>query len=220
MTRAESTHEWGGVPEALTREMTRQLDSWRSLLPKVMQWSDEGPFEFQDAELSSPQGVSTLFTQGESSSSAGHGRSMDMLTAQLRTRYYYARYLLYRPYVYKALHYPEHMTSADAKFCAIALSSMCFWPSLMAPPKSTKRLVPHLYAWTQNFLGILLIFNAIRSNEYIRRICHERVGDERVQDTVTSMLEWMRDAKQLDGTAEWGWKIVAPMFPADDLLSE
>ena len=139
-----------------------------------------------------------------------------MLTAQLRTRYYYARYLLYRPYVYKALHHPKQMSAEDDDYCVVALFSMYLWPSLMAPPKSKKRLVPHLFAWTQNYLGMLLIFKVMQTSNYTLQMCRERVGAGRIQETVSLMLEWMRDAQQVDGTAEWGWKIVEPLFAQDD----
>ena len=181
-----------------------------------MQWQDSEPFDFLGTDSTISQRSSTHFSQTGSRSPIDHGKNIDILTAQLRTRYYYARYLLYRPYVYKALHHPKQMSAEDDDYCAVALFSMCLWPSLMAPPKSKKRLIPHLYAWTQNYLGMLLIFRAMQTNNYTWRICRDRVGDERVQETVSLMLEWMRDAQQVDGTAEWGWKIVEPLFAQDD----
>ena len=86
----------------------------------------------------------------------------------------------------------------------------------MAPPKLKKRLVPHLYTWTQNYLGMLLIFKAMYVSNYTLRICRERVGDERIRETVSLMLDWIRDTQQVDGTAEWGWKIVEPLFAHDE----
>lgn len=181
-----------------------------------MQWKDEEAFGFPDTELATSQASSPrLFSQSENTDLTGPERSIDMLTAQLRTRYYYTRYILYRPYIFKALHHPKMMSQDDDDLCADALYSMCLWPALLEPPKLKKRLIPHLYAWTQNYFGMLLIFHAVRNNDYTRQICNERVGEERIQDTVALMLDWMRDAKQLDGTAEWGWKIVEPLFSGD-----
>jgi hypothetical protein len=181
-----------------------------------MQWEDSEPFNFPDDGSTVSQTSSTFGSQTESTKTAGYETNIDMLTAQLRTRYYYARYLLYRPYVYKALHHPKQMSTEDGEYCAAALSSMCLWPYLMAPPKSKKRLVPHPYAWTQNYLGMLLIFKAMQASNYTLQICRDRIGNERIQETVSLMLEWLRDAQQLDGTAEWGWKIVEPLFAQDD----
>jgi hypothetical protein len=114
--------------------------------------------------------------------------------------------------VYKALHFQGLMSETDAKYCALAIDSMCLLPSLMAPPKAKKRLVPHLYAWTHNSLGMLLIFKAIQRSDFLKRICEEQVSSERVQETIALMLDWMRDVKQVDGTAEWGWSIMEQIF--------
>ena len=45
----------------------------------------------------------------------------DVQVAVLRTRYYYAKYVVYRPFVYKALHFPEQMTQEDAQGVAECL---------------------------------------------------------------------------------------------------
>lgn len=181
-----------------------------------MQWQDSEPFGFEDTGSAISQSTSTSFSRSEGASPAGHGKNIDMLTAQLRTRYYYARYLLYRPYVYKALHHPKQMSAEDDDNCAVAVYSMCLWPSLMSPPKSKKRLVPHLFAWTQNYLGMLLIFRAMQSSNYTLQLCRNGVGYERIQETISLMLEWMRDVQQVDGTAEWGLKILEPLFAQND----
>jgi hypothetical protein len=45
----------------------------------------------------------------------------DIQVALLRTRYYQAKYMIYRPFVYKALHFPEQMTQEDAEGAAECL---------------------------------------------------------------------------------------------------
>jgi hypothetical protein len=47
--------------------------------------------------------------------------TFDIQAALLRTRYYYAKYRLYRPFVYKTLHLPEQMTQEDAEGVADCL---------------------------------------------------------------------------------------------------
>ena len=59
---------------------------------------------------------------------------------------------------------------------------------------------------------MLLIFHAIRRHDFLRWICNEKVDFERVQETVILMMDWIRDAKQVDGTGEWGLKMVEPLF--------
>ena len=141
-----------------------------------------------------------------------HKYNLDVVTAQLRTRFYYARFMLYRPFVYKALHFPELMTVDDATCCGLAIKSACAWPMAMAPTKDKKRLVPHLFAWTQNFMGILLILRMTYENDILRQICDDQVNRDDIQKTAALMLDWIRDVKQVDGIAEWNWKILEPLF--------
>lgn len=65
-----------------------------------------------------------------------HAAAADIQVAILRTRYYYVRYLVHRPYLYKALHHPESMTHEDAEGVAIALKSIRKQPSRGAPRNS------------------------------------------------------------------------------------
>ncbi len=142
----------------------------------------------------------------------GHKYNLDVVNAQLRTRFYYARFMMYRPFVYKALHFPELMTADDASCCALAIKSACLWPIAMAPPKNKKRLVPHLFAWTQNFMGILLILRMTTENECLRRICESQVNQEDIRKTVSLMLEWIQDVKQMCGVADWSWRVLEPLY--------
>lgn len=120
--------------------------------------------------------------------------------------------MIYRPFVYKALHFPELMTPEDANYCALAIQSACLWPLAMAPPKNKKRLVPHLFAWTQNFLGILLILRLTTESACLQQICDERVNREDMEQSAQLMLDWLRDMRQVDGIAEWGWRILEPLY--------
>jgi hypothetical protein len=45
----------------------------------------------------------------------------DIQVALLRTRYYQAKYMVYRPLVYKALHLPEQITRGDTEGVAECL---------------------------------------------------------------------------------------------------
>lgn len=214
-TRAESVDNYGGVPTLLIRELSRQLTSWRSLLPPALQWMDDDRFTFLNAtSIGRPNSVPLFMSEGNADP-IGYENIIDILTAHLRTRYYYARYILYRPLIYKALHFPELMSASEAGYCGLAMSSMCLWPSLMAPPRAKKRLVPHLFAWTQNFLGMLLIFKTVEGSDYLRQICEQNTLQERIKETAALMLDWIEDVKQVDGTAEWSWTIMERLFPGD-----
>lgn len=210
--QAESADDYGGPPVTVIREMSRQLESWRSLLPRPLQWQDHDKLDFPNNDTTGRRPNETLFAPDQGPVPIGHKFNLDLVTAQLRTRFYYARFVMYRPFVYKALHFPELMTEDDCNCCALAIKSTLLWPIAMAPPKNKKRLVPHLFAWTQNFLGILLILRMTMENECLKQICEEHVDQEEIKRTVSLMLEWVRDVRQLDGIAEWSWKILAPLY--------
>lgn len=203
---------FGGPSVHVVRELARQLDSWRSLLPRPLQWLDSDMFDFPNLDPTSRRPNEPLFSPDRGSVPIGHKYNLDVVIAQLRTRFCYARFMLYRPFVYKALHFPELMTADDANCCALAIQSCCLWPISMAPPKNKKRLVPHLFTWTHNFMGMLLILRMTQENGLLRQICEEQINPEDMKHTATLMLEWIRDAKQVDGVADWGWRILEPMF--------
>lgn len=197
----------------VVREMVRQLDSWRALLPRPLQWSDAEKFNFPSLDPNSRQPSEPLFSVDQGTVPIGHKYNLDVVTAQLRTRFYYARFMMYRPFVYKALHFPELMTTEDVNCCALAIKSACLWPLAMAPPKHKKRLCPHLFAWTQNFLGILLILWMTVENECLKKICDEHLDRADIEATAGLMLEWIKDVKQMDGIAAWSWKLLENIAP-------
>ncbi|KAH0238909.1 hypothetical protein KCV00_g10436, partial [Aureobasidium melanogenum] len=43
---AELSEDYGGPPVHVIKELARQLESWRSLLPRPLQWSDNDKTEF------------------------------------------------------------------------------------------------------------------------------------------------------------------------------
>lgn len=210
--QSESTDEYHGPPVTVIREMARQLESWRSLLPRPLQWQDSDKLDFPNLDPSARRPNGALFSPDQGPVPIGHKYNLDVVTAQLRTRFYYARFILYRPFVYKALHFPELMTSDDASCCALAIKSTFFWPVCMSPPKNKKRLVPHLFAWTQNLMSILLILRMTTESDCLKRICDENVDRDEIQQAVSLMLEWMADIRQIDGIADWSWKLIEPLY--------
>jgi hypothetical protein len=55
--------------------------------------------------------------------------------------------MIYRPFIWRALHMCEAMTEEDEDCCAMAIRSAIMWPVTMSPPRSKKRLVPHHFTW-------------------------------------------------------------------------
>ncbi|OCL05195.1 hypothetical protein AOQ84DRAFT_299382 [Glonium stellatum] len=212
---AESPDEHGSPPTTVINELARQLESWRALLPPSLQWSDTDRFAYPSANsLYTRRPSVPLFTLAEEQvpSEQSTGAILDILTAQLRSRYYYARFMIYRPFVFKALHYPEHMSPEDRQLAGCCLQAALLWPIAMAPCKDRKRLVPVLFAWTQNFLGVLLILRMITINECMDQIAQTYLDANEIKDTVLILLDWMKDMKQVDGIAEWSWNILEQMY--------
>jgi hypothetical protein len=74
-----------------------------------------------NSPTSSAQSRLPLFTPDLDSEPALYPYVYDIQVALLRTRYYYAKYMVYRPFVYKALHFPERMMQEDAESVAECL---------------------------------------------------------------------------------------------------
>jgi len=199
------------------KELARQLESWRSLLPQPLQWSDQERHDFPNMNPMSRRPADALFAVDQGLVPINHRFNLDIVTGQLRTRFYYAKFMIHRPFVYKALHFPELMTADDAHYAALAIQSACLWPLSMAPPRNKKRLVPHLFTWTQNSVGILLLLRMSTINDCLRQICEDKVSRKEMEETTTLLLDWLRDVKQVDGIAEWSWRILEPLFSAHGL---
>lgn len=63
-------------------------------------------------------------------------------------------------------------------------------------------------------MGILLILRMTTENECLQRICESQVSHEDIQRTASLMLDWVRDVRQLDGIADWSWRILEPLYSA------
>jgi hypothetical protein len=46
----------------------------------------------------------------------------------------------------------------------------------------------------------------------LKRICEKQVDPSDLESTIVLMLDWIKDVKQVDGIAEWSWKIIEPLF--------
>ena len=104
----------------------------------MLQWPEDDPAAFPapqtvnprtfnepvDPSLSIPRPLhpgAQLFSTDLKSEPMHYRFVYDIQVAVLRTRYYYAKYVVYRPFVYKALHFPEQMTQEDAQGVAECL---------------------------------------------------------------------------------------------------
>lgn len=216
------------------RQLASHLDQWRGMLPAHLRWSEDQPAEFSNPmqsnykqamfpptatpvpSVSSPTGF--MFTTDLDSAPIRYPYAIDVQVALLRTRYYYCKFLIYRPFIYKALHHPEQMTQEDAQGAAQCLMMCLKWPIAMSPTSAHKRLIPCSVIWTQNIVGILVLLHLSRKAPVLQRIrtllCGERFEVE-AQETVGLYMNWIRDLRGTDKAAAWGWEVVRAVYDAE-----
>jgi hypothetical protein len=136
----------------------------------------------------------------------------DVMIAELRARFYNARFLLLSPFIYRALHHPELLTTDDAHHCRSALRSTFSWPMAVKPVKDQKRLVSHHFTWTQNAISVLCVFAMAKENEVLKAICKDHLDLDSWRSSVAVQLCWLEDLERVDGIARWGWRLLKPFF--------
>lgn len=111
------------------KQLNSKLDQWLSTLPPELKWPEDEPtifpestiylrsfFELLDPSLTTSSEVQLgthLFTTDVDQEPEQYPYAYDIQVAFLRTRFYYAKYIVNRPFVYKALHFPDQVTLTD-----------------------------------------------------------------------------------------------------------
>jgi hypothetical protein len=204
---------YSGPPWKLVEELCHQLESWRNALPQRLQWDDGNRIDFEKVEPLSTALHTSFLSPLRNLGPGELDHNVDIAIAQLRTRFYHARFLICRPFIYKALHLPDLMTADDRIKCAFAIDAAYLWPLSLAPPKNKKHLVPHLFSWTQNFVAMIFVLRMCCESDYLSDICKESgIAGELIESTISSMIQWLEDARQVDGVADWGMRILGPAF--------
>jgi hypothetical protein len=146
ITRSDtpSSSESSGPTAGSLKQLASRLAQWRGMLPLELQWSEEDLAGYPSPQQTTSPGFSKvldpqlslqhvqmgppLFSSDLDSEPVHYPYLYDLQVALLRTRYYYAKYIVHRPFVYKALHFPERMTQEDAEGAAECLK-VCFLTS-------------------------------------------------------------------------------------------
>lgn len=204
------------LPGAI-RSLAMQLDHWReSLLPKHLQWAENSPESLPGSASSTPQ---AMFTADLSAPPVPYRYVMDIQVALLRTRYYHTKHFIHRSFLYKALHHPDQMVPGDAEGVAACLRACLKWPITMNPVCTRKRLIPSVFFWTQNLLGVLIVLYLSEKDPVLMSIRATLCGESfefEAQETVALAMEWIRDLKETDAVAEWAWDIVKRIYGLED----
>ncbi|GAB1311437.1 hypothetical protein MFIFM68171_01647 [Madurella fahalii] len=237
-----------GINQITIQQLALQLEQWRGMLPPHLRWHEDTPGAFPssstdlyNASLYTPAttpispAIPTTTTSSRSAAStvappfmfttdldaipARYSYALDIQVALLRSRYYYTKYLIHRPFIYKALHHPDAMGHDDAVGAAECLKAMLKWPVAMSPTCRSKRLVPCSFFFTQCFFGILVLLHLTTTVPILRRIrstlCGERFELD-AGETVGLYLDWLRDLKAVDPGTEWHWEVVRAIYGLEE----
>jgi len=136
ITHGETSEGFGGPTAPTLHKLIKQLQDWRDWLPPPLQWPENDPTVYPnevhdhfraERNLDPSLGpLPKLFTaEPQLDQCPVFSYVYDIQVALLRTRYYYAKYMVYRPYVYKALHFPDELTQDDMEAVAACLKVCC-----------------------------------------------------------------------------------------------
>jgi hypothetical protein len=210
---ADVPNYYGGPHLAVILELEGQLNSWRTLLPKLLQRSDNEVTDIPIPNTKARKLGDPLLGAEQDLIPSSHVYYLDIITAQLRNRFYYVRFMVHQPFIYKALHFPDLMTLEDCHFCALAIKSICLWPLAKVSLQNRTHSVPHMWDWPQHSMGALLILDSCSTNDCLRRIIRGGLMELReIEQTVQLMLESLRSAKQNDRITERSWNLVKSLF--------
>lgn len=218
-------------------ELIMNLEQWKMVMPPHLGWAGAEPEELPNPggrpEHAMPELLSTniapsamvdapprvMFTTDLTAEPATYQFNLDVQVAMLRSRYYYAKLNIYRQYVFRVLNYPEHIRPEDAQGAAECLKACLKWPISMSPTSTHKRLVPCLFFWTQNMLGILVLLRLSQSVQILSTIRHTLCGEgfeREASETVMLYIAWIRDLKSVDSAAKWAWEIVRAIYNLEE----
>ncbi|KAI3548628.1 hypothetical protein CSPX01_03057 [Colletotrichum filicis] len=230
--------------EDLVGDLASQLDQWHTSLPSVLHWDRtqhldafQASFPVLDPQVPDQHFYAppTLYTADameglQSAPMLGYlhdslyTNSNDVLEAILRSRFYHLEYLLFRPFVYKALHTrAENLTETDLSATKRFLEACLLWPIILPPAAQHKRMIPCLYFWSQNILGILIFLHLSATHPTLFQIRQSRCDstfDEAANMTITQGINWLRGLKDEDSSTRWCWTIVQGLYPDRPIMQQ
>jgi hypothetical protein len=127
---------------AVNAELRHQLEQWRINLPPALQFSDPPPSTPIDPH-SSPAAVSPLPIDPTRPLSP----AIAVTEAMLRGRYMIANFHIGRPYLYKALRIPQHLTDHDLEQMRNGLRHAMDWPPVGGIFRKMKSCIPIKFAF-------------------------------------------------------------------------
>lgn len=119
-TLLQERDKWPVAQTAVIQELSTQLENWRLHLPPLISFSEDDLYDGEQliAEVLTPVDPVAM----------GRLNMKTVLRATLLTRYKYAQYIIWRPYIYQILH-----VQIDPSFHSIESSLKALKVSLGTP---------------------------------------------------------------------------------------
>lgn len=114
-TLLQEWERWPAARAALIEELSSQLENWRLTLPQIISFSDDSDEQLMAEALTPMDPTAT-----------GRLDIHAVLRATLRTRYKYAQYIIWRPYIHQLLHVQmdPSLHSIEASLKALKVSAI------------------------------------------------------------------------------------------------
>ncbi|XMA13627.1 hypothetical protein WAI453_006418 [Rhynchosporium graminicola] len=207
-----------GQSDSVAKELSRQLYDWRAHLPSAIAWADQ-PMDDIAMSSSDPNNHREASTPLDPAL-AGMIDFRTILDASLRSRYKYAEYIIWRPYIFRVLHSPQDPAWHDVECCGKAFEACTLWPLTFAIFHSQRRLVPHIYEYTHTFFGILILMHVCSFNQFLGPLLHSMPAAFAPEVSIGLYLSWIRDMKVVHPVARWCWQLLKIVYKDHELVKE
>ncbi|KAL3422158.1 hypothetical protein PVAG01_06314 [Phlyctema vagabunda] len=202
----------------IMQELSAQLDAWRSHLPAIIAWEEDRDEDVEMADTD--MHIHREATTPVDPASTGKIDFKSILSSSLRTRYKYAKFIIWRPYVYQVLHFPSNATEHSYVCCQKAIKAYCLWPLTFATFQPQRRLIPHLYEYTHTFFTILILVHVSSFSPILGPMLQSPPVAQEIELSITLYLGWIRDMKSVHPVARWCWHLLKGIYKDHQLVRE
>lgn len=213
-----TTEQGDGPSELVVDELSRQLYDWREHLPPMITWNDQSMYDIKmsNSHPNDPRNTVTPLDPAL----VGMLDFKITLNASLRTRFKYAEYIIWRPFIFKVMHSPQSPSSNDIERCRKAFEACTLWPLTFPIFHSQRRLIPHIYEYTHTFFGILLLLHTCSLNQFLAPLLHLVPAASVHELSIDLYLAWMRDMKVVHPLARWCWELLRLVYTDHKLVKD
>jgi len=202
----------------IASELQQQLWRWRNHLPTALSWVDE---ETSDVSGTQPKRLTNEDMEIEDNFMTSSMPDFKFfLNAALQTRYKYAEYTIWKPYIKWVLHPSGSYNERKVENCRQALKACCLWPLTLGPFQSYKRLLPHLYEYTHALFEILILVQVCSCSPTTGPLLLSVLESHELQLSKKLYLRWIRDMKIIHPVAKWSWQLLKIICKEHSLVQE